>query len=322
MVSQEEFFDITVVGAGPVGLYAAFYAGLRECRTRLIDMYPQVGGRLVSMYPEKVINDVAGHTRIAALELVRELERQAMQFHPTLNLDERVTDLRIRGERVVEIATAKGSYFSQTAILCAGCGAFVPRKLDIPNMIELEGHGIHYFLRSFEPLRGKRVLIVGGGNSAVDWALSLVGIASEVTLAHRMYRWQAHEAMVNRLLASPVRVKYPYYALKEVLGDDRVTGAVIWNERSGKEETIEVDDIVLSIGMLTNMDPFRAWGLDIVGSGIAVSPDMSTNLPGVYAAGDIVTYPGKILLITAGAGEAATAVNSAKEFILAGELGR
>src|SRR3970282_2131375 len=180
---------------------------------------------------------------------------------------------------------------TQPAIIAAGCGAVVPRKLDIPNLIEFEGHGIHYFLHSFEPLRGKKVLIVGGGDSAVDWERSLDGIASEVTLCHRMYKWQAHEAMVHRLLSSKVRVKYPYFTLKEVLGEDRVTGAVIWNERSGLEETIAVDAIVLSIGMLTNIEPFREWGLHIVGNGIAVAPDMSTNPPGVYAGGDIGTYP-------------------------------
>jgi thioredoxin reductase (NADPH) len=322
MVRQSDFYDITVVGAGPVGLYAAYYSGLRECRTKLIETYPHVGGRLISMYPEKEIFDVAGHRKILAAELIRELTEQAMQYSPAVALNERVTGLRILDERVIELATPQGLHYTQTVILAVGCGAFVPRKLDIPQLIEFEGHGIHYFLPSFEPLRGKRVLIVGGGNSAVDWALSLEGIASEVTLCHRMYKWQAHEAMVHRLLASRVRVKYPYYTIKEVLGEDRVTGAVIWNERSGLEETIEVDDIVLSIGMLTNIEPFREWGLRTVGSGIAVAPDMSTNLPGVYAAGDIVTYPGKVLLITAGSGEAATAVNSAKEYILSGELGR
>jgi thioredoxin reductase len=322
MVKADELYDITVVGAGPVGLYAAFYGGLRECRTKLIETYPQVGGRLISMYPEKEIFDVAGHRRIVAAELIRELTDQAMQYRPTVVLNERVTGLRILDERVIELSTPAGAHYTQTAIIAAGCGAFVPRKLDIPNLIDFEGHGIHYFLSSFEPLRGKRVLVVGGGNSAVDWALSLDGIAAEVTLCHRMYKWQAHEAMVQRLLTSRVRVKYPYYTLKEVLGEERVAGAVIWNERSGLEETLAVDDIVLSIGMLTNMEPFRQWGLNILGSGIAVAPDMSTNLPGVYAAGDIVTYPGKVLLITAGAGEAATAVNTAKEYILTGDLGR
>lgn len=322
MVRQSEMYDITVVGAGPVGLYAAYYAGLRECRTKLIEMYPQVGGRLISMYPEKEIFDVAGHRRIVAAELVRELSAQAMQYDPAVVLDERVAGLRILGERVIELSTQKGRHYTQAAIITVGSAAFVPRKLDIPHLIHLEGRGIHYFLPSFEPLRGKRVLIVGGGNSAVDWALSLEGIAREVTLAHRMYKWQAHEAMVAKLLRSSVRVKYPYFTLKAVLGEDRVTGAVIWNERSGKEETMGVDDIVLSIGMLTNMEPIREWGLATFGNGVVVHTDMSTNLPGVYAAGDIVTYPGKVLLITAGAGEAATAVNTAKEYILAGELGR
>jgi thioredoxin reductase (NADPH) len=323
MVLRSELYDITVVGAGPVGLYAAYYAGLRDCRTKLIETYPQVGGRLISMYPEKVIFDVAGHPKIVAADLVRLLTEQAMQYPPEIVLSERVTGLRILGERIIELATDKGVHYTQTAVIAAGCGAFVPRKLDIPHLIDLEGHGIYYYLKSFEALRGKKVLIVGGGNSAVDWALSLEGIATEITLAHRMYRFQAHEAMVDRLLSSvSVRVKFPYFTLKAVLGEDRVTGAVIWNERSGLEEEIAVDAIVLSIGMLTNLEPLRQWGLDIVGSGIAVAPDMSTNLPGVYAAGDIVTYPGKILLITAGSGEAATAVNSAKEYIVQGELGR
>ncbi len=322
MVRQSDMYDVTVIGAGPVGLYAAYYAGLRDCRTKIVETYPQVGGRLISMYPEKEIFDVAGHTKILARDLITQLARQAMQYNPTVVLDERVTGLRILGERVIELSTPKGRHYSQTAVIAAGCGAIVPRKLDIPHLVDLEGHGIYYYLPSFEPLRGKRVLIVGGGNSAVDWALSLTGIAAEVTVVHRMYRFQAHEAMVDRLLASPVHVMFPYFALKEVIGEDTVTGAVIWNERSGKEERIAVDAIVLSIGMLTNLEPFREWGVNIAGSGIAVATDMSTNMPGVYAAGDIASYPGKILLISAGAGEAATAVNSAKEYIDAGALGR
>src|SRR4030067_800947 len=229
MVLQSEMYDVTIVGAGPVGLYATYYAGLRDCKTKLIEMYPQVGGRLISMYPEKEIFDVAGHVKILARDLVIQLTDQAMQYRPTVVLGERVTGLRVRGERVIELSTPNGRHFTQPAAIAAG-----------------------------------------------------------VTLAHRMYKFQAHEAMVDRLLSSKVKVLFPYFALKEVLGEDRVTGAVIGNERSGKEERIEVDAIVLSIGMLTNLEPFRPRGLNRAGSGVGGGTRTSHNNPAVHAAGDSV----------------------------------
>lgn len=141
MVRQSDMYDITIIGAGPVGLYAAYYAGLRDSRTKIIDTNPQVGGRLISMYPEKEIFDVAGHTRILARDLVTELTKQAMQYRPTVVLNERVTGLRIRGERVIELSTPKGRHYSQTVVISAGCGAFVPRKLDIPHLTDLGDTG-------------------------------------------------------------------------------------------------------------------------------------------------------------------------------------
>src|SRR4030067_475780 len=224
---QPEMDAVPIVGAGPVGLYATYYAGLRDCKTKLIEMYPQVGGRLISMYPEKETFAAAGHVKILARDLVTQLTDQAMQYRPTVVLGERVTGLRVRGERVIELSTPNGRHFTQTAVIAVGCGAFVPRKLDIPHLIDLEGHGIHYYLPSFEPFRGKKVLAMGGAGNAADWALSLEGIAAEVTLAHRTHKFQAHAAMDHRLLASKVKVLFPYFALKEVLGADRVSGAAV-----------------------------------------------------------------------------------------------
>ncbi len=317
-----DLYDITIIGGGPVGLFGAYYGGLRGARTKIIEATDRLGGRLIHLYPEKEIFDVMGYPKIQARDLVEKLIEQASQYDPSICLDEKVEDLKVLGECLVRLRTNRGEHYTKTVVVAAGVGAFVPRTLDLPNLKDLEGKGIYYYLRDFESLKGKRVLIIGGGNAAVDWALSLQGTASKIILAHRMPRFSAHEAMVSKLLESEVEVRYPYMELKEIIGSERVEGAVLYNNKSGKEEIIGVDAIVISIGMITNLGPIREWGLEIEGTGIRVNPDMSTSLPLVYAAGDIVRYPGKVYLISTGAGEVSVAVNSAKDYINSVEEGQ
>ncbi len=311
----QEIFDITFIGGGPVGLFGAYYAGLRAAKTKIIESTPKLGGRLIHMYPQKKIFDVMGYPKIVSSKLVKKLIEQAGNYGPKKCLKEKVTDLKVMGECLVRLRTNKGEHYTKTVVITAGLGAFVPRTLDLPHEKELEGKGIYYFLTRFTQLEGKRVLIIGGGNAAVDWALSLRGIASKIIIANRMPDFSAHESMVEEILHSDIEARYPYYELKEIIGTERVEGAVLYNNKSGKEEIIGVDVIVLSIGMITNLGPIKEWGLEIEGAAIKVGTDMSTSLPLVYAAGDIVTYPGKVHLISTGAGEVSVAVNAAKEYI-------
>lgn len=314
-IRPDELHDITFVGGGPAGLFGAYYAGLRRAGVKIIESLGQLGGSLIHIYPEKEIFDVMGYPRIKSKKLVENLIEQAVQYKPTVCLNEKVTGLKILGECLIKLSTTVGDHYSKTVIITAGNGAYVPRTLDIPNIKELEGKGIYYYLTRFDHLRDKRVLIIGGGNTAVDWALSLLGIASRITVAHRMAKFKAHEAMLEEVMNSDVELMFPYIELKEIIGRDRVEGAVLYNNKTGKEDIIAVDAIVLSIGMITNLGPIEEWGLEIEGAAIKVSPDMATTLPLVWAAGDIVSYPGKVTLITTNAGEVSIATNSAKDYI-------
>jgi thioredoxin reductase (NADPH) len=317
----DELHDITFVGGGPAGLFGAYYSGLRGARAKIIESLGQLGGSLIHIYPEKEIFDVMGYPRIKSRDLVSKLIEQTMQYHPTICLNEKVTGLKILGECLVKLTTTRQDHYSKTVVITAGNGAYVPRTLDIPNMKELEGKGIYYYLTKFDHLKDKRVLIIGGGNTAIDWGLSLLQIASKIYIAHRMAKFKAHEAMLEQVMNSDVELMFPYIELKEIIGKDRVEGAVLYNNKTGKEDIISVDAIVLSIGMITNLGPIKEWGLEIKGTAIKVNPDMSTTLPLVWAAGDIVSYPGKVTLISTNAGEVSIATNSAKDYIDSIEAG-
>ena len=312
-MTADDLFDLTIIGAGPTGLFAAYYAGFRGLRTKLIDSQPDLGGQVTALYPDKFIYDVAGFPKILGKELVRNLVDQAMQYHPAVHLDENVQAMN-RQDGAITLRTDAGEHRTKVVLISAGIGAFTPKTYKRPELDQWIGKGLAFAVRSKEDYRGKRLLVVGGGDSALDWALGLVDYAKSITLIHRRDGFRAHEDSVKKLFASPINVKL-FYELRALRGDDRVREAVIYNNKTQQEEIVEIDAVLAFLGLVSNLGPIREWGLAIQDDSIVVSTKMETNLPGIYAAGDIAIYPGKLKLIATGFGEAATAVNNAMTFI-------
>jgi thioredoxin reductase len=308
---DEELYDITIVGGGPCGLFTAFYAGIRDAKTKIIDSLPQLGGQLAELYPEKYIYDVAGFPKVLARDLVNNLKEQAFQYNPTVCLNERVIGLKKLEDGTFELTSNTTVHRSKTVIITAGIGAFTPRSLPAENTKEFEGKGIHYFIDNLQSHKGKKALVVGGGDSAVDYALMLEEVCEKVTLIHRRDQFRAHEESVKKLYDSTVEVKV-FTELKSVHGEGSVEKAVLINNKDKSTEEIDVNLIIGALGFSASLGPILEWGLDVEDNMIKVNTKMETNIPGVYAAGDIVTYPGKVKLIATGFGEAPTAVNNAK----------
>ena len=309
----DDLFDVTIIGAGPVGLFAAFYAGMRGMKTKLIDSLAELGGQLSALYPDKYIFDMAGFPKVIARDLVNDMAEQAQQFSPTICLEEKVTTLTAVDGGFELGSEMNRTHRTKTVIITAGVGAFAPKKLDKPEYVRFEGKGLHYVIPNLERFRGRRILVVGGGDSAVDWALHLEEIAKEVTLIHRRDSFRAHEDSVKKLTASSAKVVL-FHELKDIVEgpDGRVARAVIYDNRSKEETTLEIDDLVVNFGFLANLGPIKTWGLEIEKISIKVNQQMETNIPGVMAAGDITTYTGKLKLIVTGVGEATMAVCTAK----------
>lgn len=313
-MSDREIFDLTIIGGGPTGLYGAFYAGLRQMKTKILDSLPELGGQLSALYPEKYIYDVGGFPKILAKDLVHQLVDQALQYEAQVCLDEKVVQLKRQEDGLIELTTDKGTHWTKTVLIAAGVGAFIPRKMDVPRIEELVNKGIQYFVNDTTRFVGKRIVIVGGGDSAFDWALALGEKAASCLQIHRSDRFRAHEDTVQKVLESKVDVR-TFYELKAIHGEHHLEAVTIFDNRTGVEEIIPCDSLLLNIGFLTNLGPIKEWGLNIKGNAILVDTTMMTNIPGVYAAGDICTFNGKLKLIATGMGEAGTAANFAKTFI-------
>jgi thioredoxin reductase (NADPH) len=311
-IPGDDIYDITIIGAGPTGQFAAFYAGLRGARTQMIDALEEPGGALTAIYPEKYIYDVIGFPRVLAKDFVAQCDIQSRMAEPTVRLNEQVRELEVLPEGIIRLGTTKGDRWSRTVIVCAGVGAFEPKRLAVPGLRELEGRGVHYFAKRIEDFRDRQVVIVGGGDSAVDWAVTLEPVAAQVTLIHRS-KFRAHEATIRQLEESTVDLNYPGCEITTVhTDDDGRLRAITFRDATADERTIPVDDLIVAIGFVADLGPLKTWGFELQRNQIIVDKlTMATGLPGVYAAGDVVTYPAKFKLIVTGAAEAVTAVNHA-----------
>jgi thioredoxin reductase (NADPH) len=312
---EGEIVDVAIVGAGPTGLFAAFYAGLRQMSVMILDSLEILGGQLTTLYPEKYIYDVAGFPKVLSKDLSNGLVEQALQYQPRVCLGEQVMQLDYdEAGKAYSIVTPKGKHQARSIIVSAGVGAFQPKTLGLPNAHGFEGHGLHYFVKDLASFAGKKVLIVGGGDSAVDWANMLAPIAGQLTLIHRRDQFRAHEDSVVKMKQTSCNIK-TFYELKSIGGNGRLQEAVVYDNRTKHEETLAVDDVLVNIGFVNSLGPIKSWGLEIEGSQIKVDSMMQTNRPGIFAAGDICIYPGKLKLIATGFGEACIAVNFAKHYL-------
>ena len=311
----DEVRDITVIGAGPVGLATAFWAGMREASSRIIDSLPELGGQLTTLYPEKWIFDVPGHPRVLARDLVEMLREQALdQFDVPVHLE--TTAERISWEDdLVVLHTDKGDLRSRTVIVAGGHGAFEPKKLPGYDMGPWEGRGAHYLVGSKEEFAGKKVLIVGGGDSAFDWVVNLLEVADSITLVHRREGFRAHEVTIGQVMeareAGRVDVHVPFQ-IKDVQGNGQIERVVLFHsERETEVVELDIDAVLLQLGFKTALGPLKEWGFEVVKGAIVVDPIMRTSLPQVWACGDITTFEGKLKLIATGFSEAAIAVAQA-----------
>jgi thioredoxin reductase len=313
--------DITIIGAGPVGLAAAYYAGHRDASVRIVESLGQLGGQVAAVYPEKHVYDVAGYPKIQGQALVDLCAEQGLQYSPEVRLGEEVQTLERlseNGEELLSVTTDKGGPFlSRALIITAGHGAFEPRKLGIDDIDVWEGKGLHYFVREKDVFRDRTCVIVGGGDSALDWTLGLQDTARHpIALVHRRDNFRALETSVNeaKQLETEGRVKIlTPYEVREVHGDGHISAITVENTQSGESEQVECDALITLLGFHSHLGAIADWGLELEGKRqIKIDPtSCQTNLPRVYAAGDVAGYPGKITLITIGMGEAAIAANNA-----------
>jgi len=312
---NQKVFDITIIGGGPVGLFTAFYGGMRQASVKIIESLPQLGGQLSALYPEKYIYDVAGFPKIRAQELINNLKEQMAKFEPTIALEQSVEKLEKLEDGTFKLTTNSEVHLSKTIIITAGNGAFQPRRLELESAAQYERKNLYYFIEDLNQFAGQKVVIFGGGDSAVDWALMLEPIAEKVTIVHRRDKFRAHEHSVENLYNSKVDVKTPYVPA-ELIGDDSGIKQVVLDSVNGEGKvTIDVDSVICNYGFVSSLGPIKEWGLEIEKNSILVNSKMETNTPGIYAAGDICAYDGKVKLIACGFGEAPTAVNNAKAYI-------
>ena len=316
MNQELELYDVTIIGGGPAGMYSAFYSGMRDMKTKLIEARDRLGGRML-FYPEKMIWDVGGVTPILCEDLIKQLEQQARTFDPTFVFEQQIEGFERQSDGTILLTAASGEqHWTRTVILAIGYGIYKMAKLELEGADRYEVSNLHYTVQELEPFRGKRVLISGGGDSAVDWANELESLAEQVTVVHRRDHFGGLERNVLRMKESSVDVRTPYAIEKlHSLSGDRIEEVTIKHTESGETERLEVDAVIVNHGMKSDFGPIRHWGLDLGEWHVSTTERLQTNLPGVFAAGDFVEYGSKLYLIAGTFTDAALAVNSAKLYM-------
>jgi len=304
--------DVAIIGAGPSGLYATYYAGFRGFSVLVIDALAEIGGQITAMYPEKEIFDIAGFPSVKGRDLIDGLVQQAKSAKPIYKMSTQVSNLE-EVETGIKLSLDSGEVvLAKVVLIAGGIGAFAPRAL--PTGMEWLGKGLVHFVPSLNEHAGKRVVIAGGGDSAFDWAYSLQPIAKSVTLIHRRDAFRAHAATVEQVKAMGVEL-ITSAEITSIKGNDKVSSVEITLKESGEVRELECDTVVAALGFVANIGPIANWGLEIEKRHIKVDSTMQTSIKRVFAVGDIATYPGKVPLIAVGFGEAATAINNAAPYI-------
>jgi len=323
--SVNKMYDLTVVGAGPVGLFGIFYAGMRGLSINVLDSLEMVGGQLNALYPEKYIYDMPGFPKVMAKDLVRALMEQAESAKPELHMGRKVSRIvPVEGTpRYLEVHCENGEVFhSRTVMLALGMGAFKPRKLEVPGLLEREGKNVNYFVHNLDKYNGKHVLVIGGGDSAADWTLALGAPdvtgkvrAKSVTMIHRTDKFAAHESTITHL-KNLTHASVVTHTELQSLDEEGGRLACTLVQNLTKQVTMKTfDEIIVCAGYIAKLDFVKESGLEMQGNAVKVNEKMETNVPGVFAVGDVCTHGGKLKLIATGVGEAAIAANFAKVHI-------
>lgn len=319
--------DVVIVGAGPVGLFSIFECGMLRLKCHVIDALDSVGGQCAALYPEKPIYDIPAHPKVTGAELVDNLHQQCLPFNPTFHLGHQVTHVEQLDEvgKSWRVTTSKGSVIECRAIIiAAGVGAFGPNRPPLANIEQFEGHSVHYYVRNRDQFKGKNVVIAGGGDSAVDWAISLSELAASVSVVHRRAKFRAaleSEAKLNELAQQGVIRLVTPYQLEGLEGTEQRLEKVIVKSMDNELQTLEADYLLAFFGLSMNLGPIAEWGLGLERSHISINPlTAATNRSGVYAIGDIATYSHKLKLILTGFSEAAQAAHAIRHFLYPDEI--
>ncbi|APD05803.1 thioredoxin-disulfide reductase [Flavobacteriaceae bacterium UJ101] len=312
--------DILIIGAGPVGMFAVFEAGLLKLKCHLIDALPQPGGQCSEIYPKKPIYDIPAYPEILAGDLIDQLAEQIKPFQPGYTLGERAETIDKLEDGTFKVTTNKGTeHFAPVVVIAGGLGSFEPRKPPIPNLVDFEDKGVEYIIKDPEIYRNKRVVISGGGDSALDWSIYLANVAKEVSLVHRRSEFRGALDSVEKVaeLAEEGKINLITEAeVKEIHGNGKVESVLIKHKKKG-DITVETDHFIPLFGLAPKLGPIANWGLEIEKNAIKVNNalDYQTNIPGIFAIGDVNTYPGKLKLILCGFHEAAIMIQYAYNII-------